>query len=80
MEENDLKIGDTLTGKTEKTCDDACIMEKECVSFALGKDTNAGQCMLFKGTCSEQQDTTFEVFTSSKKVNPSEKPEFCTHT
>ena len=65
-------IGSVLTDKTVAECDKACIMEKECVSFQIGRDrrSNKGKCTLISSTCTKVDDDTYDVWESSPKVNP----------
>jgi hypothetical protein len=74
-------MGSELSGKIAKTCDEACILEEQCVEFTIGKigGANEGKCSLLKAACTKAVDATRDLYKTSVKVNPSKIASKCTH-
>ena len=70
-----------LTSKDETTCDMACVMERDCTNYALGKTgtAEAGKCILYSAQCAEVVDVNYDSFLTSAKTNPKANANVCTH-
>ena len=75
----------TLSDKTAQTCQDACIADSNCASFAFGRftfsNTNKAKCKTFKTGCtlSQTDSPDFDYFAQAFEEMPSQAASTCTH-